>query len=183
MRVIAGVAKGKRLLAPATSTTRPTLDRVKEAVFGCLQFELSNSSFLDLFGGSGGNGIEAASRGAYPVYINDVNRQCADIIRQNVRNTNLVDSITVLNKDYKVVLDEFIKEDMSFDFVYLDPPFNSEYYADAFDRLTKSALISTHGCIILEYEWGKNNVICPDNYFLRKQKKLGSCGYSIFERL
>ena len=83
MRIISGTARGRQFDAPAGKDTRPTLDRVKESIFGSIQFDIPDSCVLDLFSGSGNLGLEAASRGAKKVICNDYNRDCAEQIRKN----------------------------------------------------------------------------------------------------
>ena len=82
LRIIAGSARGRKFDAPKGMDTRPTLERVKESLFGILQFELEGSSVLDLFSGSGNLGLEAASRGAAYVVCNDRSRECAEQIQK-----------------------------------------------------------------------------------------------------
>ena len=77
MRIIAGTARGRRFDAPKGMDTRPTLDRVKEALFGSIQFEIPQSTVLDLFSGSGNLGLEAASRGASKVICNVKTQNCS----------------------------------------------------------------------------------------------------------
>ena len=84
MRIIAGSARGRALLAPKGRNTRPTLDRVKESLFGILQFSIPGSRVLDLFAGSGNLGLEALSRGADFALFNDHDAKCCTIIRQNL---------------------------------------------------------------------------------------------------
>ena len=82
MRIISGSARGRPIQAPQGRDTRPTLDRVKESLFGILQFDIPGSRVLDLFAGSGNLGLEALSRGAEHAVFNDKARPCVNVIRE-----------------------------------------------------------------------------------------------------
>ena len=84
MRVITGTARGTKLKTPEGMLTRPTTDRVKEALFNIIQFEIEGRSVLDLFGGTGQLGIEALSRGAERCTFVDARREAAALIRENL---------------------------------------------------------------------------------------------------
>ena len=99
MRIIAGEFKGRRIDAPKGSDTRPTLDRVKESLFGIIQFELYGRTVLDLFAGSGSLGIEAMSRGARLVVFNDASSECARLIRQNLEKLHASSAFEVFARD------------------------------------------------------------------------------------
>ena len=85
MRVIAGKAKGRELTAPKGLNTRPTLAKVKEAIFGMIQFDIADANVLDLFSGSGGLGIEAISRGARHAVFCDRDRSAVSAVRTNLK--------------------------------------------------------------------------------------------------
>ena len=89
IRVISGTAGGLKLQTVDSDSTRPTLDRVKEAVFSMVQEEISGSVVLDLFAGNGALGIEALSRGAAKCYFNDKSRQCCEVVKKNLNHTKL----------------------------------------------------------------------------------------------
>lgn len=117
MRVIAGTAKGKRLLSPkGEAVTRPTTDKVKEAIFGKLQFRMPDASILDLFAGSGALGIEALSRGAEQVVFVDKAKEAIMCLKQNLAATNFAKQATVLHRDAKQAIHKFSA--MSFDFIF-----------------------------------------------------------------
>ena len=89
MRVITGIAKGKKLEVLSGNEVRPTIDRVKEAIFSTIQFHLEGKTFLDLFGGSGQMGIEALSRKAHKAVFIDARKESINIINNNFKNTGL----------------------------------------------------------------------------------------------
>ena len=125
--MIAGSARGRQFDALPGLDTRPTLDRVKEAVFGSLQFDLPGSHVLDLFSGSGNLGLEAASRGASLVVCNDQSPACAQLIRKNARDLRLMERVTVLQFDYRVAIERLTASGVRFDFAFLDPPYASGF--------------------------------------------------------
>ena len=99
MRVISGNARGKKLVSLEGMNTRPTLDRVKEALFNIIQFDIADKDVLDLFAGSGAIGIEAISRGAKSATFCDNSIDAVKIIKTNIENTRSKDKATVINKD------------------------------------------------------------------------------------
>ena len=113
MRVISGTARGKKLNTLSGLNTRPTLDRVKEAVFSIIQFDLEGKNVLDLFSGSGALAIEALSRGANNAVMCDNSYEAIKIIKQNVKETRLIDKVEIINKDYAEALKKLNKEIMT----------------------------------------------------------------------
>lgn len=129
MRVIAGTAKGHTLKCPKGMKTRPTLDRVKEAVFNVLGPRVSGAKFLDLFAGTGAIGIEALSRGAQTCCFNEKDKRAYQIIKENLVHCKLESKAVVLNKDALEALALVRTEPgQSFDLVYLDPPYQEQLY-------------------------------------------------------
>ena len=122
MRVIAGTVGGRRLVAPK-SGTRPTADRVKEALFAALDDAVSGASVLDLYAGSGALGIEALSRGASSVVFVDRDRHAETAIRTNLATTRFEACATVSRMPVKRFL-ERTSRDAAFEFVFLDPPYD-----------------------------------------------------------
>ena len=100
MRIITGKAKGIVLKTLSGDATRPTTDRVKEAVFSMLQFDIEDRSILDLFAGSGQMGLEALSRGASKAVFVDKSKDAVKIIKENITKTKLADNSTVFQSDY-----------------------------------------------------------------------------------
>ena len=123
MRVIAGIAKGRRLTAPSGDRTRPTTDRVKEAMFSSLLPRLPGARVLDLFAGSGALGIEALSRGAEHVtFVEQASRPLA-ALRQNLELTALVGGAEVVTRDVATALRTGHQVRGPFDVALLDPPY------------------------------------------------------------
>jgi 16S rRNA (guanine966-N2)-methyltransferase len=121
MRVISGIAGGLQLLAPKTGGVRPTMDRVKEAIFSSIQPGVENSRVLDLFAGAGSLGIEALSRGAKQAVFIEKDARAAEVIRRNLEKTRLGGG-TVHVLDVFSYLDRLAPKE-GFDFIFADPPY------------------------------------------------------------
>lgn len=121
MRVITGIARGRKLQPLEGKDVRPTTDKVKESVFSIIQFQIQGRVFLDLFAGSGQIGIEALSRGAKKAYLVDQSIKSIRVIEQNVKTTGFEESATVVRQDAQSFL---LSARENFDIAYLDPPFD-----------------------------------------------------------
>ena len=128
MRVISGTARGTKLETLEGLDTRPTLDRVKEALFSIIQNYIYDAKVLDLFSGSGALAIESISRGAKEAISCDISRKASEIIKQNVKKTHFEEKVKIINKDYKKCLQEL--ENSKFDIIFLDPPYNTDFGID-----------------------------------------------------
>ena len=107
MRIISGTARGTKLYSLEGMNTRPTLDRVKEALFNMINFRLQDANVLDLFAGSGAIGLEAISRGANKVFFCDKSREAINVINKNIEKTKINKKSVVLNEDFLKVLVKF----------------------------------------------------------------------------
>ena len=150
MRIIAGTARGRRFDAPKGMDTRPTLDQVKEAMFGMLQFDVPGSRVLDLFSGSGSLGLEAASRGAESVILNDHNRACAAMIRKNAALLGFSDIVRVYGMDYAACLNSLHAEGLTFDIVLLDAPYADQTAQRAAETVLRYGMLRPGGRIVIE---------------------------------
>jgi len=150
MRVISGKSRGKKLVSLEGDNTRPTLDRVKEALFNKIQFNIQDATVLDLFAGSGALGIEALSRGAKEVVFCDKIPEAIKVIKQNVANTNNLDKSIIINKDCNEVLDKLSNQNKKFDIVFLDPPYKTNLAIESLQKIIMSNLLTEDGIIIIE---------------------------------
>ncbi len=168
MRVVSGKYRGKKLKEFDISSTRPTLDRVKEAMFNLIQFDVQNSVVLDLFSGTGALGLEAISRGAKITYLIDSNAEAIKLIKQNLAN---------VTEQYKLIKEDAItflnKCNLKFDIVLLDPPFNSNLGIEAINIIIKNNMLNNNGIIVFETSIDKPFVLEHKNYSV-KFKKYGS---------
>lgn len=150
MRVISGKSRGKKLVSLEGDNTRPTLDRVKEALFNKIQFNIQDALVLDLFAGSGALGIEALSRGAKEVVFCDKVPEAIKIIKQNVTNTNNLDKSIIINKEHNKVLEKLSNQKKKFDIVFLDPPYKTNLAIESLQKIIMSNLLTEDGIIIIE---------------------------------
>ncbi len=150
MRVISGIARGTKLNSIESMSTRPTLDRVKEPLFSILQTRIQNSLILDLFSGSGAIAIEFLSRGAKYAYLCEKNHLAVKMIYNNLEKTKLKENATVIEKDYKKALELFEKENLQFDIVYIDPPYQYDIAVASVKEILSLNLLKDEGIIIIE---------------------------------
>lgn len=156
MRIIAGKFKAKRINSPKTDKTRPTLDRVKEALFSIIDSYIDEGEVLDLFGGTGNLALEAISRGANFAWINDKESLSISTILSNVKLTNTTEYVKITKKDYAKCLNQIVKEDKLFDVIFLDPPYDSNLAIDTLNFISEceDKVLKKDGIIV--YETDKN---------------------------
>lgn len=148
MRVIAGSARSLKLKSPEGLNTRPTLDKVKETLFNCIQYEVPGAVFLDLYAGSGAIGIEALSRGAKYAYFIENNKSALKCIEENLKFTRLSNRACVLNQDVMFFLKHSLKQKA--DIVFLDPPYENHDELKVLDFLANYEYIDEDSIIIVE---------------------------------
>lgn len=146
MRVITGIARGKRLITLEGNDVRPTSEKVKEALFSALQFDIEGRRVLDLFAGSGQLGIEALSRGAASAVFVDSSAASIKIINQNIENTGFLENSKVIKSDYASFC--AMSRD-TFDIVFLDPPYAAGILTNAIKSVLP--LLSDYAMIVCEY--------------------------------
>lgn len=152
MRVITGKARGVNLKTPEGLATRPTADRVKEALFSVIQFDIPNARVLDLFGGTGQLGIEALSRGAKSAVFVDAGEPACALIRENLRRTKLENQAVVIRADYLAYLSR-CKE--KFDIIFLDPPYAEVFLENSIKSIAEIDILQSGGIIVCERPLGK----------------------------
>ena len=148
MRVISGCMRGKKLHALKGLETRPTIDRVKEALFNVIQFDVEEKNVLDLFAGNGSLGIEALSRGAKKTVFCDNSNDAIKIINRNLDETGFHNKAQVIKSDYLLALKKLNKD--KFDLIFLDPPYESNYIVKAINEIMHLKILSDNGIIIIE---------------------------------
>ena len=150
MRIISGTMRGTKLFTLEGLDTRPTLDRVKEALFSKINNKLQDAIVLDLFAGSGALGLESISRCAKKSYLCDSSYNAIKIINKNIEKTKTLDNIELLNCDYKKALEKIKNEDVKFDIIFLDPPYKTDFAEDSAKYIIESNLLNEEGIIIIE---------------------------------
>lgn len=148
MRVITGSARGRKLITvEGADLVRPTTDRVKEAIFSAIQFEIEGRTVLDLFAGSGQLGIEALSRGAAECYFADSAAQSIAVVKKNVEHTGFSEQSHIVNMPFSA----FLKSaKTSFDIALLDPPYERRLIQKALPLLIPK--MNDGGVILCEHE-------------------------------
>ncbi len=149
LRIITGTAKGKKLKTLEGEATRPTSERIKEAVFSAIQFDIEGRRVLDLFAGSGQMGLEALSRGADSVTFIDSAREAMEIVKENARSTGFFDRCKYLVSDYRNYIRKASGRE-GFDLVFIDPPYAMECSLDAAKRLCEAGLLRMGAIVVLE---------------------------------
>lgn len=151
MRVIAGIAKGRRLKAVKGMTTRPTADKVKESLFNIIREKIEDSNFLDLYAGTGNIGIEALSRGAARVVFVESARQAIKVLKENVNLVNFQENVEVYQQDVLIALDILGKKKKSFDLIFLDPPYYEGLEEKTLARIFLNKILAPQGLIVVEH--------------------------------
>lgn len=149
MRVIAGKARRIQLKTIEGLDTRPTTDRIKETLFNMIAHGLCDTSFLDLFAGSGAIGIEAISRGAKEAVFVEKNSKAVMCIKENLKNTKFTDQAEVLQTDVISALSR-LEGRKKFDYIFMDPPYNQQLEKAVLEYLANSDLLSEEAVIIVE---------------------------------
>lgn len=150
MRVVAGSVKGFNLVVPSGKKTRPTSNRIKETLFNILQWDIEGSTFLDLFSGSGGIGIEALSRGAKEAVFVEQDREAVRCIKQNLKHTRMEQSSGVMAMDVMQALRRLEQSGKLFDIIFIDPPYNKGLEERILPYLINSSLVRENTLLIVE---------------------------------
>ena len=180
MRVITGKARGIQLKTPDGMLTRPTADRVKEALFSIINFDVPGAKVLDLFGGTGQLGIEALSRGAESAVFVDSREESCKLIRENLRRTKLEQNAKVIRSDY---LDYLNRCRESYNIIILDPPYAEVYLENALKRITEIDILQSDGIIITERPLGKELPWDFEGYTRSKDYKYGKILLTIYRKV
>lgn len=150
MRVIAGVAKGRRLRVPKRKGVRPTSEYLREALFDILGSSVHGVRFLDLYAGSGAVGIEALSRGAAEVVFLEQDPACLQVLRANVAMTGLQERRVVAG-DVLRALPRLVRQREHFDIIFVDPPYETDLAMRTLDALASGDLLRPRGVVIVEH--------------------------------
>ena len=166
-------------MTPKGDHTRPTADRVKEAMFSIIQFDLPGGKVLDLFGGTGQLGIEALSRGAKHVVFVDCREDACQLIKENLKRTKFAADGTVVRSDYLQYLDR-CKE--NFDIIILDPPYAEDFLENSLKRVTEIDILQSGGIIIAERPLGKDLPYDFPGYSRSKDYKYGQTLLTLYRK-
>ncbi|AXI31175.1 16S rRNA (guanine(966)-N(2))-methyltransferase RsmD [Priestia megaterium] len=151
MRVVAGLYKGHALKAVPGYSTRPTTDKVKEAIFNMIGPFFEGGTALDLFGGSGGLGIEALSRGIDKVIFVDRDGKAIQTIKANLASCRLEDRAEVYRNDAERALKAIKKRELAVDLLLLDPPYKAQKLKALIETVSEENLLANTGIIVAEH--------------------------------
>ena len=183
IRIISGKARGLKLNTLAGNKTRPTSDRVREALFNILNPHIEDSYFLDVFSGSGANFIEALSRGAAFAVSIDSSVKCAKVIESNVQKANFQQLFRMMVMDYKDAFRRLSEEKAKFDIIFIDPPYESGLAVHAAKLADECNLLKETGILVCEH---LSREIFPEkirNLNITDSRKYGNTTLSFYRYL
>lgn len=179
MKIISGTLKGRNIEGYNIEGTRPTMDRVKESLFGMIQDYIKDSTVLDLFAGSGNLGVEAISNGAKIAYFIDNNPEVIKVLNKNIANLDIQSKSRVILSDWKKALNTFATQNIKFDLIFIDPPYAYDVYEKILNKVSTLNLLSDNGLIIMEH----SNLHLPttyENLTLYKERNYGNKSINIY---
>ena len=179
MRVITGKARGVQMKTPEGMQTRPTADRVKEALFSIINFDIPGAKVLDLFGGTGQLGIEALSRGAASAVFVDAREDSCKLIRENLKRTKLEQDAKVIRSDY---LDYLNRCREQYNIIFLDPPYAEVFLENAIKKITEIDILQSDGIIVAERPLGKELPWEFEGFTRSKDYKYGKVLLTIYRK-
>jgi len=184
MRIIAGSARGRRLKTVSGQATRPTADRVKEALFSIVEsrYDLAGAEILDLFAGSGALGIEALSRGAAHATFVEHAAPALAVLHANLEAARFTAQTTVLRARVEKVLERLAGEGARFDGVLLDPPYGSDLVPATLRRLEALDLVRSGGWVLAEHHI--DDLVEADYGALQltRARRYGKTGLALFSK-
>ena len=180
VRVISGTAGGLKLQTLDSGFTRPTLGRVKEAVFSMIQEEIYAASVLDLFAGNGALGIEALSRGAAKCYFNDKSRKCCEVIRENLNRTGFTAAAELSCAEYSEALSAYQKRRLKFNLVLIDPPYRKGFDRESLELICSLGLASPNCTAVCEHDAQDCLPEQIGRFTKRKEKRYGTVAVSVY---
>lgn len=182
MRVIAGSARRIQLKTLKGLETRPTTDRIKETLFNMIDPWIGDCSFLDLFAGSGGIGIEALSRGAREAVFIEKNRKAAAVIRENLKAARLLEHAELIQADVSAGLCRL--SGRQFDYIFMDPPYQGKFESGTLKLIGELGLLKYDGMIIVEAALGTEfDFLDSLGYSLVKEKQYKTNKHVFIEKI
>jgi 16S rRNA (guanine966-N2)-methyltransferase len=182
MRVVSGICKGRPLKAVPGNTTRPTTDKVKEALFNMIGPYFHGGIGLDLFAGSGGLGLEGLSRGIDKVVFIDRDAKAIQTIYENIKACKFEEKAEVYRNDADRALKALIKREISFDYIFLDPPYKKQQLVSLMEKMNEQKLLNKGGVIVCEHS---QTVELPDmvgDFIQIKHEEYGIIAITIYSR-
>ena len=179
MRVISGIARGRRLKELQGMDTRPTTDKVKESMFNIIQFDLEGRKILDLFAGTGQLGIEALSRGASHCTFVDTRRDAVALVRENLQSTGFSKQASVFQSDSLAFLSSCREK---FDIIFLDPPYQTDFLERCMETVVMFDILNEHGIMVCESAAERVLPTLPEEYQMSRDYRYGKIKLTICRR-
>ena len=177
MKINSGKFKYRKIEVP--ETTRPTTEKVREAVFSMLIGRVEGATVLDLFAGSGSLGLEALSRGAERCVFNEGDRKNYKSLKNNVENCKAEDISSIYNNEFRKAL---VLANREFDIIFVDPPYREGYYGEVFELIEEYGLLADDGVVVVEH-LNDNQLSDKVGGFVKtKGKRYGTIAIDFFER-
>ena len=177
MRIIAGTFRGKKILEPKDTLTRPLKDLTKESIFNILnhsnkfEINLKNSNILDLFSGVGSFGIECLSRGAKQVVFVEKYNAVLPILKKNLQNLKLIENFEIIEKDIYDI--NFFKSlNIKFDVIFMDPPYKDKSLNLLLDKIKNENILNEKGVLVVHRHRNEKDLI-PEKFKVIEEKKYG----------
>ncbi len=180
MRVVAGEFRGRRLDRIEGMDIRPTSDKVKESLFNILGEAVIDSVFLDLFGGTGGVGIEALSRGAKHVVFIDTDIKSIKVLKGNLDHLNIKDNVEVFNTEYSTAISRLYRNKEEFDIIFIDPPYSIGLAQNALKEIDKYPILAQSGLIIVEHDSKDDMPSIQGKLYMYRSKQYGNTTLSFY---
>ncbi|RKN86569.1 16S rRNA (guanine(966)-N(2))-methyltransferase RsmD [Paenibacillus ginsengarvi] len=182
MRVISGSAKGRPLKAVPGMGTRPTTDKVKEAIFSMIGPYFAGGSVLDLFAGTGGLGIEALSRGMDAAVFIDADKKSVEVVHANLQAARLESKAEVYRNDAIRALKVLGKRGTKFDLVFLDPPYKMTAIAEMIQTMLELGLLADDATVVIEHDASNVWEESIGDLFRKKHVEYGETAVSVYKR-
>jgi 16S rRNA (guanine966-N2)-methyltransferase len=180
VRVIAGTAKGRLLKAVPGIGTRPTTDKVKEAIFSMIGPYFDGGLGLDLFAGTGGLGIEALSRGADRVIFIDMEKTSIQVIEDNLKTLGFKEQAEVYRNEAQRALQVLGRRGLKFDLIFLDPPYKMKQVDELLLLMEQMGMIQDHATVLVEHEAGHAYADEIGRFKVRKRTVYGDTAIAIY---
>jgi len=173
LRVISGELRGRKLRSVGGSKTRPTADRIREAIFSILGDRVQSASVLDLFAGTGAFGIEALSRGAHAAVFVDIDNDSISVLRQNIKSILLESRTKIIQWDITQNLNCLFSFQLTFNLIFIDPPYRQHMIAPALVNLHSSHCMQAGACIVVEHAHQEPILMSPLQFEIADQRRYG----------
>lgn len=181
MRIIAGVARGRRINTLNGMGLRPTADRVKEALFNILSLDLEGARILDLFAGSGNLSLEALSRGVASALLVDSSRPAAELIERNLKALGFLDRSSIWVKPVFSALRQLSGEHRKYDIIFMDPPYDGGWVGRVLAAIDAAQLVAANGVVVAEHSRREAVAANYGSLGLKDQRRYGDTRLSFFE--